>query len=302
MLRVIQVNLKHSKCASDNLRVFLREENYDVGIIQEPWVNGLRVRGLQDSQYDLFYKPVSSNQGKPRTCILAKKHLKAFLCPNLSTSDLTVVKLEGSNTEGLLLASAYMAHDQQSPPEEVRRLTIQANTMKTSLLIGCDANARHTLWGSSEINERGESLFDYIIENNLSLCNRGTTPTFIFPSSGNYEGWEDVLDITFINNYSNLQVENWRVSPLKSFSDHSWILFQLKFETKTPPPYRNPKRIDWKNFGQVFSAKIRSIPNLSTDTVEDLESKVITFERSMITAFKVSCPVRHSSTEKNMTR
>ncbi|XP_055842465.1 uncharacterized protein LOC129909400 [Episyrphus balteatus] len=244
MLRVIQVNLKQSKCAPDNLRVFLREENFDVGMIQEPWVNGLQVRGLRDSQYDLFYRPVSSNQ--------------AFLCPNFSTSDLTVIKLEGSNTDSLLLASAYMAHDQQSPPDEVRRLTSEANTSKTSLLIGCDANARHTLWGSSEINERGESLFDYIIENNLTICN--LTPTFTFPSSGLFQ-----------------------------------ILFQLNFETKIPTPYRNPKRIDWKKFSQIFSAKLRSIPNLSTDTVADLESNVLTFERSMITASKASCPVRHSS-------
>jgi len=47
------------------------------------------------------------------------------------------------------------------------------------LVIGCDANTHHTQWGCPNNNDRDESLFDFILNSNLFLCNRGNVPTFI---------------------------------------------------------------------------------------------------------------------------
>jgi hypothetical protein len=33
----------------------------------------------------------------------------------------------------------------------------------THLMIGCDANSQHTSWGSTNTNNRGEYLFNYIM-------------------------------------------------------------------------------------------------------------------------------------------
>ena len=49
-------------------------------------------------------------------------------------------------------------------------------------------NARHEIWGSTEINERGECLFGFICSSNQELCNKGRTPTFVFPISDSHEG------------------------------------------------------------------------------------------------------------------
>jgi len=48
----------------------------------------------------------------------------------------------------------------------------QRNANSSGLEIGCDANAHHN-------NDRGESLFDFILNLNLFLCNRGNVPAFI---------------------------------------------------------------------------------------------------------------------------
>ncbi|XP_070074103.1 uncharacterized protein [Drosophila takahashii] len=56
----------------------------------------------------------------------------------------------------MVIASAYMAHDEPAPPEPVIKLLQWAEDTKTTLVLGCDANARHTLWGSSETNERDD--------------------------------------------------------------------------------------------------------------------------------------------------
>ncbi|XP_053968439.1 uncharacterized protein LOC128869860 [Anastrepha ludens] len=37
-LKVVQINLQHSQCATDNLTVLLAEEDVDIALIQEPWV------------------------------------------------------------------------------------------------------------------------------------------------------------------------------------------------------------------------------------------------------------------------
>ncbi|XP_036343580.1 uncharacterized protein LOC118752829 [Rhagoletis pomonella] len=49
-----------------------------------------------------------------------------------------------------------MAHDRPCPPQEV--VTLQRLAGASPVLLGCDANSRHTLWGSSETNERGKEL------------------------------------------------------------------------------------------------------------------------------------------------
>jgi hypothetical protein len=46
------------------------------------------------------------------------------------------------------------------------------------LLICCDANAQHTTWESSNINNRDESLFNFIMANNLDIMIKGNRPTF----------------------------------------------------------------------------------------------------------------------------
>ena len=213
MLKFLQVNLKHSKNASDNLKIFVADENIDVILIQEPWIKDSTVKGLKLKNYNLFYKKEDVARGNPRACFLAKKHVNTLFCSNFSSKDLTVVKLEQNGGSGMYIPSVYMAHDKDAPPTEFKNII---NSIRPcSLVGGC---ARHSIWGSSEINERGELLFDFICSFNLELCNRGSTPTFIFPSSDRREGWEEVLDITMVNCNDLMKVCNWRVSVTDSWN------------------------------------------------------------------------------------
>lgn len=84
------------------------------------------------------------------------------------------------------------------------------------LLIGCDSNARGTFFRSLEINETGNCLFDFIINTNSSVCNRGSTPTFHFLSSENLGGREEVLGITLLTDNEAFRVRNQRVHSFQS--------------------------------------------------------------------------------------
>ena len=64
-------------------------------------------------------------------------------------------------------------------------------------IIGCDANAHHTIWGSTDTNSKGEYLAQFIYTNNLEVINipnrdknEGNKYTFV---TGNRQ---EVLDLT----------------------------------------------------------------------------------------------------------
>jgi len=174
-LRLLQINLHHSKAASAALLLRLTE-GADLVLVQEPWVVGGKVAGLGTKEYKLMLDP---KEGRIRTCILANRHLSIFLLRNYSNGDNTAVNLE-LQSGSIRVLSPYLAFEKKNPPDAlVRGLAEECEKLRKGLVTGCDANAHHTQWGCPNNNDRGESLFDFILNSNLFLCNRGNVPTFI---------------------------------------------------------------------------------------------------------------------------
>ena len=60
-------------------------------------------------------------------------------------------------------------------------------------------------------------LYDYILSNNIYVCNKGNDLTFIIKNRS------EVLDITLASSTLIEQVSSWRVLDEHSFSDHRYI-------------------------------------------------------------------------------
>jgi hypothetical protein len=43
---------------------------------------------------------------------------------------------------------------------------------KKEIILGIDANAHHTLWRSTDINPRGESLMEYMVSTKVNILNK----------------------------------------------------------------------------------------------------------------------------------
>lgn len=183
-----------------------------------------------------------------------------------------------------------MAHDRPCPPQEV--VNLQRLAGARPLLLGCDANSRHTLWGSSETNERGESLFQFIINSKFRICNRGSTPTFIFPSTPDFCGWEEVLDLTLLTEGS-LKVNKWRVSDEETLSDHRRILFELNIAADTPTPFRNPRKTDWDLFQKVIEKELKNLPVEDIPTRGELDAKADGLNKAFGKALTKACPLTY---------
>ena len=87
----------------------------------------------------------------------------------------------GRGPREITLGSAYLPYNdvESIPPRELDRLVMGCRAEGTHLIVGCDATSHHTSWGSTNINNRGESLFNYIMANGLDIMNRGNKPTFV---------------------------------------------------------------------------------------------------------------------------
>jgi hypothetical protein len=136
--------------------------------------------------------------------------------------DLTAVKLKtscGGGPRQTILRSAYLPYDdaEPPPPRELERLVMGCRAEGTHLVIGCDANAHHTSWGSTNVNNRGESLFNFIMANGLDIMNKRNRPTFVTSNR------QEVIDITIATFYARNFIKDWHVTEEVSCSDHRYI-------------------------------------------------------------------------------
>ena len=222
-LPVIQVNLHHAKGASGVLNRRFVKEKLGVALIQEPWICRGKVMGLSNNKMcKLLF---DNNCSNPRTAILVSDKISIFPLTEFISRDLVALKVEVPTERGkkeIIIASAYFPGDTKiAPPSEVKDLVRYCKSQNKPFIIGCDANAHHTVWGSSDINDRGESLFEYISTNDIDISNRGNEPTFVNRIR------QEVLDLTLCCPLMADQVKPWHVSQEESLSDHRHIRFDL---------------------------------------------------------------------------
>ncbi|XP_073841475.1 uncharacterized protein [Musca autumnalis] len=201
-----------------------------------------------------------------------------------SDGDTTVVRLDEVTGRALVLASVYMPYEAPDPPSGLVRKLVEETTGRCRLVMGCDANAHHFHWGSRDTNARGESIFDFILANNLRVCNRGNTATF------HNRVREEVIDLT-LTNMEDTAIVDWRVSEECSFSDHRAIHFQVHHGSKRQPPHRNPRRTNWENYNSLVSSRLCEFPE--PRTTEEIDGQVADLTRVLQGCYEKSCPLSY---------
>lgn len=283
MLKFLQINLHHSKAATAALLLRLSTTAEEIILIQEPWVIDDRICGLKIDGYDILY---CKGKGRPRACILMKRTCNPLIMPNFSDCDTVSAALQlGSRT--LWIASCYMAHDAGEPPPECLQAAVrEAAGGRTPLIVGTDANAHHTIWGSTDINERGEQLLNFILGHNLVVGNRGAEPTFITSVR------REVLDLTLANDKGSDLISSWRVLRDDSLSDHRYIGFVVDIPSPTGKPTRNKRKTDWDMYKQCFTRLLGDTSPTVPTTREELDQQVAELTHAFNEAMKASCPMR----------
>jgi len=151
------------------------------------------------------------------------------------------------------LRPAYLAGDAPCLPLEIVRLVNYCRREKLPLLIGCDANAHRDIWGSSDKNQRGECLLEFIINSKQEIGNVGTTPILVTRVR------DKVLDVTLISRSLKPYFIDWHVSLEESMSDHRNILFKLQANKDCSKPTRNPRKANWEKYSTTLERNIAGI-------------------------------------------
>lgn len=284
-LQILQINLQHSTSATSLIGRQMAMGHTDITLIQEPWVHRGNVKGLDGA--GIIYCCPNTN---PRACICVSKQLNAQLIPEFCFRDLVAIRtclVKDGRKMNLVVCSAYLPYDSPNPPptEELENLVNYCKDKRLPLLIGCDANAHHTVWGSSDVNARGRELLEYLSTTDLEILNRGSSPTFVTSRR------QEVIDLTLGSLQVTQWTKNWRVVPEPSLSDHRYIRFSLELQHSGGAAYRNPKSTDWAAYKAALSNGLQGVPN-NARTIQEVEERLGSINTAVTTSFESSCPLR----------
>jgi ribonuclease HI len=295
---VNQINLQHCKAATAELSRRFGLGHFDIALIQEPYIYNDKVRGF-DSGGNIVYYP---NDEKPRTCIYLNKNLKYIPLPEFCSGDETTIKLllqeDAGNETEVIICSAYFPFDSTSPPpsETITNLVNYCKSNNKQLILGCDANAHHTAWSSSNINQRGLDICDFLLRNNLKILNKNDEPTFV--NSIRCE----VLDITICTPFIENKISNWHVSDEITLSDHRCIIFSIRSLKNSNIQFRNVKKTDWNKYRSIIAEDLceskNELRNLNLFSTEMVEEYANFLHSKIISAYKISCPLKSNKSNR----
>jgi hypothetical protein len=95
--------------------------------------------------------------------------------------------------------------------QKVRDIVEYCHLRKKPVTIGCDGNAHHLLWGSTDVNPRGECLIEYLLSSNLNFLNQCNERNFVVCN------WQEVIDIKLETHKTGNLVRYWHVSDHRSY-------------------------------------------------------------------------------------
>ena len=292
MMKCIQINLHKSKAASYALQN--KVSNFNVVFIQEPWAHENKIKGLAVKGKRLIY---CGGENRARAALMLDHSISATPLTEFLTRDLAAAVIEVKTHMGnkrTVIASSYFPYEEKKPPpQEVELLVKFCKKKGMQLVMGCDANSHHAIWGSSDTRSRGEFLLDFMTKNDLSIANRGSKPTY------RHEGLdrEEVIDLTLTSLDMESLIMNWHVSSEPSLSDHRYIEFDIDSPVPKSEEYRDPRRTNWSRYTDELRDKLAEI-DMEIQSVLDLEDYSKRIKMAVISSYEISCPIRRTATKR----
>jgi hypothetical protein len=194
--------------------------------------------------------------------------------------------VEGEAERRLVVCSAYLPYDSEepTPSRELEELVQYCERENLCLIVGCDSNAHHTVWGSTNCNGRGEDLMEFLNSSNSEILNPRNESTFC-------SGFrQEVNDIT-LGSYGLLEsITDWEVSLEPSLSDHRHILFTL-WGSIPASLVRNPRGTNWGSFCEDLRERLNRGPETDMKDEAGIVLAVQWVEQALISACEENCPL-----------
>ena len=212
-LKCLQLNLHHSRLATDNLNKIIEEENIDILCIQEPYEIRKQITGFP-RRLKIFIE----GEGKHRAAILVNNNrLDTILLKQLSDEDAVVIELILGNKK-VIIASMYFDINRNIDTDLRKIEAIIQHAQYAGILIAMDSNARSSSWHDILTNGRGRTLEEFLTSQQLYIMNEESYLTTFQSSRG-----KSNIDITITNYRLLSDVVDWEIADQQNFSDHNII-------------------------------------------------------------------------------
>ena len=281
----IQANLQHSIAASRLLSRAVSIKEIDMALIQELWYREDRISNLNIQGYTLYS---AGGTDRPRACILAR-NMTIWMLPGFSCRDILAVLVkyvEDVAERWLVVCSAYLPYDSEDfpPSKEFEELVRYCQNENLYLVMVSESNAHHIAWGSTNCNDRGEALVEFLNSSNLEIFNQSNEPTFC---SGY---WQEVIDIT-LGSFGLLEnIKSCEVSSQPSLSDHRHILFTLRGSLPVRL-IRNPRGTNWGSFRDGLRDRLERGPDMNVKHETGLGLAVHWVQQALISSYEENRPL-----------
>jgi len=148
-IKLLQVNLKHSRVVTNNLLKIIDEDGIDVLCIQEPYVI---ITKLLVSQENKIY---ASGEGRHRAAIVVTNNqIDSLLLRQLSDEDTVVLEVVSDKAK-TIIASMYFDINRQIEGDLNKIEAVIHHAKGAGVLLAIDSNSRSTSWHDTQTNARG---------------------------------------------------------------------------------------------------------------------------------------------------
>ncbi|KAF8764959.1 RNA-directed DNA polymerase mobile like protein [Argiope bruennichi] len=220
-LRVIQLNLHKSKCATQQLILNMESRNIDIALVQEPHSYKGTLPGFPSS-YRVFY---SQNSDLIKAAIIVRnRNISAFLDVNYLDYNMVTVHFN-INKISYLFVSYYFEPSKNIDSDLQKINQLFSNVPINKLVWSMDANSKSETWFSPLSDSRGIKLTEFISAHNLFVINEDCGPTFCGSQGSSY------IDVTVVGTDLLEDVSCWHLTTYDSLSDHKSFEFE-KFQKR----------------------------------------------------------------------
>lgn len=161
-IKCLQINLQHSRIATDNLMKLIEQEKSDIIFIQGPYLYEHRMTGIT-SAYSNYTSLEDNNRA---AIVITNQNIDAVLISQLSDPDTVPLELDYNNTR-FFTASMYFDITTDIDKELDKIDQILEFTKGNGLVIAVDSNSRSVAWHDTQTNKRGKTLEEYIISKSM---------------------------------------------------------------------------------------------------------------------------------------
>lgn len=252
-LNFIQINLQHSRAATETVMGLVNQHKIEVMLLQDFYHQNNKVHAVPSSGWQVF-----TSANLTAAIIVTNRNLQVVL----SYRDANSVFINVTTAQGCLTIGSIYSMPRSNLLEDMNWLDIFSPLH--NIIVGADLNAKLALLGYNREDERGRLLTYLILSNKLTLINDIEAPsTFIGeidrPCSSS-------PDVTLCTEDISSNITSWYVNLInQSMSDHRYIRFSLNLKPEILTLNRfKTKFTTFKKFNKIFG-------NLQSDLMERLE-------------------------------